>query len=309
MGLFSNSKKGCPVCGEATPRLLPTKIAGTPICKECANKIYLPQDQKDQMSVEEFVQYISFYEENQALRDKFFDTYHYNFGFFGDDLMIDTANGLFRMKNNKEALVFSAKNLKSFRILEGSQPLFESQGQSLKCHKSNVKDQVSGMHVLISQFNIQKVEYERMERMQREREERAKEKGETVTHKYIQRPSFKSGLFERYYIELTFDHPYWREQRWDIPAPTFDTDYPRVDSYLVAYDNSTEEMHAMALNLMQLISPNAQEISSDASCGSAAQATPAMDSVEALKKYKELLDMGVITDEEFAAKKRQLLGI
>ena len=26
MGLFSNNKKPCPICGNATPRLLPTKV-------------------------------------------------------------------------------------------------------------------------------------------------------------------------------------------------------------------------------------------------------------------------------------------
>ncbi|MBE6008914.1 MAG: SHOCT domain-containing protein [Lachnospiraceae bacterium] len=31
--------------------------------------------------------------------------------------------------------------------------------------------------------------------------------------------------------------------------------------------------------------------------------------VEELKKYKELLDMGIITEEEFTAKKRQLMDI
>ena len=33
------------------------------------------------------------------------------------------------------------------------------------------------------------------------------------------------------------------------------------------------------------------------------------DTIEQLQKYKGLLDAGVITEEEFAAKKKQLLGI
>lgn len=33
------------------------------------------------------------------------------------------------------------------------------------------------------------------------------------------------------------------------------------------------------------------------------------DVVEEIKKYKELLDSGILTPEEFAAKKKQLLGI
>ena len=41
MGLFSNNKKPCPICGNATPRLLPTKVEGVPICKECDKKIDL----------------------------------------------------------------------------------------------------------------------------------------------------------------------------------------------------------------------------------------------------------------------------
>ena len=40
-----------------------------------------------------------------------------------------------------------------------------------------------------------------------------------------------------------------------------------------------------------------------------APAAPAADSTEQLKKYKELLDTGVITQEEFDAKKKQLLGL
>ena len=33
------------------------------------------------------------------------------------------------------------------------------------------------------------------------------------------------------------------------------------------------------------------------------------DSIEHLKRYKQLLDAGVITQEEFDAKKKQLLGL
>ena len=42
---------------------------------------------------------------------------------------------------------------------------------------------------------------------------------------------------------------------------------------------------------------------------SPAQTGGAPNAVEELKQYKSLLDAGVITEEEFAAKKRQLLGI
>ena len=41
----------------------------------------------------------------------------------------------------------------------------------------------------------------------------------------------------------------------------------------------------------------------------AAASAPKSDSADELKKFKELLDMGVITQEEFDAKKKQLLGL
>ena len=42
---------------------------------------------------------------------------------------------------------------------------------------------------------------------------------------------------------------------------------------------------------------------------SPAQTGGAPNAVEELKQYKALLDAGVLTEEEFVAKKRQLLGI
>ena len=40
-----------------------------------------------------------------------------------------------------------------------------------------------------------------------------------------------------------------------------------------------------------------------------AQAVAAVDTVAEIQKYKLLFDAGVLTEEEFAAKKKQLLGI
>ena len=51
MGLFSNNKKLCPVCGEPTPRLFPTKVEGNAICKECSKKIYLPNGKLEKIQI------------------------------------------------------------------------------------------------------------------------------------------------------------------------------------------------------------------------------------------------------------------
>lgn len=41
----------------------------------------------------------------------------------------------------------------------------------------------------------------------------------------------------------------------------------------------------------------------------AATAAPAVDPIEQIKKFKELFDMGIISEEEFSAKKKELLGL
>ena len=71
MGLFSNNKKLCPICGSPTPRLLPTKVEDMPLCKECAGKVDLPDGVLERMSLDQFKKYIAYYDENQALRDAF----------------------------------------------------------------------------------------------------------------------------------------------------------------------------------------------------------------------------------------------
>lgn len=72
-------------------------------------------------------------------------------------------------------------------------------------------------------------------------------------------------------------------------------------------------MHELAMNLMQIISPGATEVFGDDKAVSAlTQATMVStesNAIEEIKKYKELLDSGILTEEEFAAKKRQLLGL
>ena len=73
-------------------------------------------------------------------------------------------------------------------------------------------------------------------------------------------------------------------------------------------------MHELAMNLMQFICPGAQEVH-DADLQAGANVSRQIpnvsgsNSIEEIKQFKELLDAGIITEEEFATKKRQLLGL
>ena len=82
MGLFTNNKKLCPICGSPTPRLLASAVEGQNLCKECAAKIDLPDGVFNSMTLDDFREYIKCYDANKPLRDSFTETYRYDFGFF-----------------------------------------------------------------------------------------------------------------------------------------------------------------------------------------------------------------------------------
>ena len=314
MGLFSNNKKSCPVCGEPTPRLLPTKLDNIPICKVCASKIELPEGMVNQMSIEAFTEYIAFYDNNQPLRDVFQETFTYSQGFLKADIAVDMANRLFRLRNAKDALVFEAANLKSFRILEDSKVLYESRGNTLICNESDVPEKINGMHTVVEQFRARRQQYEFMERMQRREEAAARQRGEDYNGRYISCPFFEGNEpFNNFYIELDFEHPYWENFHGEVKGTKFSSTNPEISTYLCEYQNAVEKLHELAMNLMQIISPGATEVfGGDKAVSAPTQATMVStesNAIEEIKKYKELLDAGILTEEEFAAKKRQLLGL
>ena len=321
MGLFSNNKKLCPICGNPTPRLLSTKIEGQPICKECDSKIDLPAGAVNQMSLEDFKKYLVDFQDNQALQAAFTTTYHFDIGFWGCSVFLDETHGLFRMKENS-GWVFQGKDLKSFRISEDRSPLFESGSGALKCSESDVPARVNAMADTIDRFHMEKQEFERREAMQglyRCMDETNEERRERERNNDLYRPRFDMPApIKEFRIELMLDHPYWRSFDEKISAPEFDRDYPRAEDYLKTYREQTEELHRLASKLMRMIDPSAGETRTGGAVQSVpmAQSVPMSqsaaapaDAVSEIQKYKALLDAGVLTEEEFSAKKRQLLGI
>lgn len=314
MGLFSNKKKLCPFCEAPTPRIFPTKVEGMPICKECDRKLDLPNGMIDEMSIADVEKYFVFYEENQSLRDMFTETYRYSD--CSGDLLLDTDNRLFRISSRKGVFVMEPSNLKKFRILEGSKVLFEGTANGLKSYESDVPERVRALEPALAQYRVELKMYERMEERRRMEEERAKARGEEVRHTYHSRPSLNvKRPFEEFYIELELDHPYWESVRWTKVAPSFDYNYPSAEGFIQSYENEAEELRVMALNIMQVLNPMAQEVHmATEALGSATRAemptaSAEGDVFEQLQKYKGLMDAGIITEEEFIAKKRQLMGI
>lgn len=304
MGLFSSNKKLCPVCKGPTPKLFSKKVDGMPICKECSSKIDLPEGVLEQMSIDDFFEYLNCYEENQMWRDIFSETYSHFFGFTSGHFTEDENNRLFKLRTDKNAFVMQASQLKAFRILEDTEVLFESAGNVLRYYNSTVPQRLNEMVPLISQFVLQRREYDLLE-------ERAKREGTELRRG---RPYFEMPVpFRHFYIELVLDHPYWQGYRWEMSGPSLDRNYPSLDLYLDTYEKQTKDLYVLARHLMELICPGAQEVCGNDNTAAfvqpVQQAVVQEDVTEQLKKFKTLLDAGVLTEEEFTAKKKQLLGI
>ena len=117
MGLFTK-KDPCPICGNKLPMLFVTKIEGVGICKECSEKIDLPDAVEEAMTMEEFHCYLAFYEENQRLKEQFTITQSISFGLFGTQVIVDEEHGWFCMSNEPDKTVLEGARIRSFTVRE-----------------------------------------------------------------------------------------------------------------------------------------------------------------------------------------------
>lgn len=315
MGLFTNNKKLCPICGSPTPRLLASAVEGQNLCKECAAKIDLPDGVFNSMTLDDFREYIKCYDANKPLRDSFTETYRYDFGFFKGSLVLDMDHQLLRLGVVDGAFAMEPSDIKSFRILEDGEVLYEGEKGNFRSYKSNIKERLDELKPRIDEYRMLRHQYEMMEEMRRNMEDSRRDDPDYRDR--MTEPDFNiPNPVEKFAVEITLEHPYWKRFYKETGAPKFNSDQPSTIDYLDDYTQKTEGLHALAQNLMQIIDPQVQEQVIDLhaatqSTQSAPQAAPvqAEDPTVALPKYKALLDAGVITEEEFAAKKKQLLGL
>lgn len=316
MGLFTNKKNPCPFCGSPTPRLFPLTIEGKPLCGDCKDKIDLPGG-TDGLTLDYVREYLAFHDENKPLRDVFKSTFSFSFvgSAWNDVLQLDMNHRLFRIRDKGDALALEPGNLKAFRILEDNQLLFESTPEGLKCYETDTLERARAMQPEFDRYNAEMDRYWQMKRMNEmieERERRDNVQPRTVTP-FISEPTLNVTFpFEKFYVELTLDHPYWGGERvYEEGHPDCGLT-PELGKFLRGYEKRTGELHSLAVNLMSLIDPDAPEINiplyAPADAGDS-RSMPVSDPVAEIQKYKALLDSGILTEEEFTAKKRQLLGI
>lgn len=302
MGLFSK-KPPCPICGGKISWFLPAKIEGQYICDNCYSKIDMESDKANHLTMKDFKEYLAFYDHNQLLKDKFVISERIDFGVWDTKIIFDYQNKLFCMSKNPDKTVFEGKQLKYFTIKEDSMPLFEGSAEGIRRFTSTVPERAMAMAPQITQFLMSKQMSRALDKM-----DDGKENGSApIQHFDLPEP------FRAFNVELRFDHPYWTVIKCDMDGPRFDSNYPNVDDYINSYRCSIQEIEKLVAALKTVAFPDAPELSIGSGT-TVAQAVhtasvPVADAIEEIRKYKALMEEGIISQQEFDAKKKQLLGI
>lgn len=299
MGLFTK-KDPCAICGGKVKGLLPWKIEGQYVCDSCHGVVDVQKDKED-MTMEQFRQYRAFREENQALKDQFTISQKVDFGAFDTKLVFDFDHRLFCMDQHLGKTVFRGGEIKSFVIQEDGAPIFEGGPQGLVRYESIVPERLTMMAPQLNQILMQKQLEDQLN------------VGRDPDHRPAPRFYDIPEPFKKFQVSIYVDHPYWSLLECDRSGPTFDNDYPDVNDYMNRYQEGYWLMENLAQCLMTVAFPDAPaegaQQGAQQETQPAAAAAPAQDAVSQLKQYKQLLDDGVITQADFDAKKKQLMGL
>lgn len=302
MGLFSK-KPPCPICGGKISWFLPTKIEGEYICDTCNSKIDMENDKRINMSMQGLREYLAFYDQNQQLKNQFIISEKIDFGLLDTKIIFDYQNKLFCMSKNPDKTIFEGKQLKSFNIKEDNALLFQGSAEGIRRYASTVPERAMALAPQISQFMMNRQMARAIDKLDDGKENR------TAPMQYFDIPE----PFNAFNVELHLDHPYWTVIKCDMSGPQFSNDLPDVNDYINAYQENIKEIEKLVKAIKTVAFPGApeQSVSFGVSNAQSVQSTiaPSVDAIEEIKKYKALMEDGVISQEEFNAKKRQLLGI
>ncbi|TWH59424.1 uncharacterized protein DUF4428 [Desulfitobacterium sp. LBE] len=302
MGLFSK-KPPCPICGGKISWFLPTKIEGEYICDTCYGKLDIQTDKELNLTMQDFKEYLMFYDQNKLLKDQFVISEQIDFGLWDTKIIFDHQNKLFCMSKQPDKTVFEGKQLKSFTIKEDSTPLFEGSAAGIRRYASTVTERAMAMAPQIAQFAANRRMARTLDRLDDGK------LNNSATVQYFNSPE----PFQAFNVELRFDHPYWTVLQCDMDGPRFDNTHPDVNSYLRSYQQSINEIEKLVAALKAVAFPETAEQSAGLGMvGMGALHTtmaPPADPIEEIKKYKALMEDGVLSRQEFETKKKQLLGI
>lgn len=311
MGLFTKKEKPpCAICGGKVSGFLPWSIEGQLVCDTCYGVVDLPKGSMDHMTIEEFKEYMVYREKNNQLKQRFKTTRQIDFGWFDDKFLFDEENRLLCMDKNLRKPVYEGRQVTAFEIYEDQELLFSGSAEGLVRYVSAIPQRVRAMTPQIDQLRMQAEMRREMEIMI----ENSRRKDDDSPRYYSSVSVNVPKPFQNFIIDIHLDDPYLPAYTADKKGTEFSSSDPSVAAYLEQYDNDVRFMEELARALMNVAFPGAPERTvvpeGVTPAGSDnVQAPRVADMADELQRLKELVDKGILTEEEFTAKKRQILGI
>lgn len=276
MGLFSNKAKPCPLCGGATPRLLPTKIQGEPLCSSCADSIDADHEVINIWTLDDVRTHIRSREENKKLVDAFTPTRTVD---VGHDLVVDDNKRLFFVKQwtVPNPPVFRFDEIVGFDFYVGFQVVESwAPGMQRTPYQPPALGLASTLVLLADAFDKDDDDNRR-----------------------------RDSKSERIRVVLRLNNPYRKEYEI-LDISSYGSDVAEFEADF-ARDISKANT---ACNMLVSMAGGTVAAAGAVPQAAAAAAAPSADrTADDILKFKGLLDAGVITQAEFEAKKKQLLGL
>ncbi|MEG1448164.1 MAG: DUF4428 domain-containing protein [Oscillospiraceae bacterium] len=299
MGLFSK-KEPCPICGGKIDVFFPQKIEGQLVCDNCYDKLDVQEEILNSFTMSDFKEYLSYYEQNQQLRERFNISYALDYSVLGNDMVFDFENKLFCTDDKLNKMIIDGKSVVSITIKEDSMTVFECSGSGIKKYQSTVPERALQMAPQIAQMASNQRLMKNMERITRD---------EGESPRYIPTVDLPEP-FNKFHIHIKLNHTYWKDMDFQVSGPTLSNQYPDINDYLEEYTEHIGNLEAFIGAFQKISFPDAQTISVGNGAANYAQVSaPPTDAIEEIKKYKALMEEGIITEEEFQSKKRNILGI
>lgn len=337
MGIFTNDKKGCPICGNATPRLFPTKVEGLPLCKECAAKINMEQSMLKNLTINELWDHLDYRKANSETFGSFVDNETHGMGNY--TLHMDTDKRLFYIADGSPSnpALFKFEELVSFNLMEDGRTVIQCNADSYSEGVSSIENyKLPPLKPFVKPSAMVTKPVAAATDKQQGRTSMAKASASSSSQTAEEKPKAPDKPVDSLKLSLTLNNPYWKSKVYNVSLRSIDSEdeiREWVNDYKNTFAAAVDTCEALAgvmgvktgKQMMNAIKEKAEAIlavqEAEAAAKEAEAAAQAAEvaakiaktaddnaAIEMLKKWKELFDMGAITQEEFDAKKKEILG-
>ncbi len=258
MGLFSNKKNPCVLCGEPTPRLFAREACGGKLCGDCGKKVSMQEEILQGISLDDLRQHMKYREDNQKLHETFKDTRCISFE--GEKLIIDDEQKLFYLTSfaGKNDPIFRFDELVGFAYIESMEGKLEqfiaSNKLFLKGEERIVHEQ--GVRVVYEYTKDYKEKKDSLLELYKE-EYRGVAYSKNLLNHIIgldDAMMSREKPVKQMYLVFEFDNPYWNTYRKDVLEPVVrnhdDEDKGKRDAgrreYIRIYENKLKDIDKIA---------------------------------------------------------------